>query len=94
MSILKTITRDNKNVILNVRRASVVLMQETNLSYTFDAAGRLVGAFCDGKNFRRSLDNQILEKASGATPGLSARLRRMLNADESVIVETLEQVNS
>ena len=87
MSILKTITRDNKNVILNVRRASVVLMQETNLSYTFDAAGRLVGAFRGGKNFRRSLDNQILEKAGGATPGLSARLRRMLNADE---IEHLE----
>lgn len=88
MSILKSITRDGQRIIFNVRRESVVLMQNENESYTFDVAGRLVGIFRDGKNYRRSLDNQMLEKASGAGRGLSGRLRRMLAADEIATLET------
>ncbi len=88
MSIFKTILRDGHTLTLNVRRESVVLMQDTNLSFTFDAGGRMVSAFRGGKNFRRSLDNQILEKASGSEPGLSARMRRMLDAGE---IEKLEK---
>ena len=87
MSVIRALTKDGQRIILNVRQESVVLMQNENESYTFDAAGRLVGIFRDGKNYRRSLDNQILEKASGAERGLSGRLRRMLAADE---IETLE----
>jgi radical SAM superfamily enzyme YgiQ (UPF0313 family) len=87
MSILRTTTTDGQRVILNVRRESIVLMQNENESYTFDAAGRLVGIFRDGKNYRRSLDNQMLEKASGGERGLSGRVRRMLPPDE---IETLE----
>lgn len=78
MGILKQTTTDGQRLTINVRRESTVLMQNENLSFTFDAQGRLIGVFRDGKNYRRSLDNQVLEKASGATPGLGARLRRML----------------
>lgn len=87
MSVFRTGTTDGQRIILNVRRESIVLMQNENESYTFDAAGRLVGIFRDGKNYRRSLDNEMLEKAGGGVPGLSGRLRRMLAADE---IETLE----
>jgi radical SAM superfamily enzyme YgiQ (UPF0313 family) len=87
MGILKSVTPDGRQMILNVRRESIVMMEDSVLSYTFDRAGRLVGAFLENKNYRRSLDNQILEKASGAQPGLAGRLRRMLPPRE---VEALE----
>jgi hypothetical protein len=88
MGILQAVATDGKQLTLNVRPESTVIMQENDLSYTFDAAGRLVGAFLDGKNYRRSLDNEILEKQSGPRPGLSGRLRRMLRGDEVRELET------
>lgn len=88
MPILQTTTRDGQRLTLNVRRESTVAMENDNRSYTFDYEGRLVGAFRDGRNYRRSLDNRILEKQSGPRPGLSGRLRRMLNPDEVRALET------
>lgn len=88
MSILRQTTTDGARLILNVRRESVVIMENETRSYTFDAAGRLIGAYLDGKNYRRSLDNQVLEKQSGARKGLSGRLRRMLTRDEVQEFET------
>jgi len=46
-------------------------------SYSFDRAGRLIGAFVSGRNYRRGLDNRVLEKWSGPD-GL--RQRRWLDA--------------
>lgn len=81
-------TNDRQTVKLNVRAESTVMMQGTDLSYTFDAAGRLVGAFREGRNYRRSLPNRVLEKQSGPRPGLSGRLRRFLPPTEVAALET------
>lgn len=35
-------------------------------SYSFDLAGRLIGGFVDGFNYRRALDGRVLRKWSGA----------------------------
>lgn len=88
MGILKRVTRDGQRIIFNARNESSALMQNENESYTFDAAGRLVGVFYDEKNYRRSLDNQILEKARGAAHTLRSRQRRMLTTDEIQALET------
>lgn len=48
-------------------------------NYTFDRAGRLVGAFAGGYNYRRGLDNRMLQKQEGATPGLPYRRREWLD---------------
>lgn len=82
MSILKFQTTAGKHITLNAREESTVLMQEHNLAYSFDYSGRLLGAFRDGRNYRRSIANQILEKQSGTRGGLSGRVRRMLSQDE------------
>ena len=80
-------TAVGKRLTINVRRESIVIMENDETSFTFDYEGRLIGAFLDGRNYRRSLANQILEKQSGLRPGLSSRLRRMLAREE---VERLE----
>jgi radical SAM superfamily enzyme YgiQ (UPF0313 family) len=56
-----------------------LLVGEEEPSYSFDRAGRLFGAFVGGRNYRRSLDNRVLEKwrADGG------RQRRWLPADQA-----------
>lgn len=88
MAILQFHAADGKQLTINARRESTVIMQASNTSYTFDYAGRLIGAFRDGRNYRRSFANEILEKQSGPRPGLSGRLRRMLAPDEVRALET------
>lgn len=73
---------DARPLIVNVRRESVVLMEGADREYTFDRAGRLVGVFRAGRRYRRSLQNEVLEKQSGPRRGVSSRLRRMLDAAE------------
>ena len=82
MPIVHLKTAVGKRLTINVRRESIVIMENDETSFTFDYEGRLIGAFLDGRNYRRSLANQILEKQSGLRPGLSSRLRRMLAREE------------
>src|SRR5512133_2986814 len=49
-------------------------------SYSFDLAGRLIGAFVEGKNYRRGLDNRVLQKWPGPD---GARQRRWLPPEEA-----------
>ena len=49
-------------------------------SYSFDLAGRLIGAFAGGVNYRRGLDNRVLSKWRGAD---GVRQRRWLEPEEA-----------
>ena len=49
-------------------------------SYSFDLAGRLIGAFAGGVNYRRGLDNRVLSKWRGAD---GVRQRRWLESEEA-----------
>ena len=49
-------------------------------SYSFDLAGRLIGVFVGGVNYRRGLDNRVLSKWAG--PG-GIRQRRWLTPAEA-----------
>ncbi len=49
-------------------------------SYSFDLAGRLIGAFVAGKNYRRGLDNRVMLKCRGPD---GARQRRWLTDEEA-----------
>ncbi|MCC7352683.1 MAG: radical SAM protein [Anaerolineae bacterium] len=39
-----------------------ILLDEGETSYTYDAAGRLIGAFVGRRNYQRGLDNRVLQK--------------------------------
>ncbi|MCS7061438.1 MAG: radical SAM protein [Anaerolineae bacterium] len=80
-------------ITLSVRRESLTIFQDDRagqgvMAFTFDAAGRLVSAFLDGKTYRRSLANDVLEKSAGPQAGLAWRARRLLERHE---VQQLEQ---
>ncbi len=83
MPIVELLTADNHKLLINVRRESTTLLVDDKLSLSYDREGRLIGAWQDGRNYRRSLDNRVLEKQEGTQPGLAHRVRRELPADEA-----------
>jgi hypothetical protein len=42
-----------------------LLLREKQWSYSFDLAGRLIGGFVRGENYRRSFDGRVLRKRAG-----------------------------
>ncbi len=78
MPIVEFITPDKQRLIVNARREAITIMVNDDLTLSFDHEGRMVGAWMDERNYRRSLDNRIIEKQSGPQPGLSYRVRREL----------------
>jgi len=68
-------------VTLRLRPTAInLLVGDAEPSYSFDLAGRLIGAYAGGLNYRRSLDNRVLAKWSGPD---GTRQRRWLAADEA-----------
>lgn len=68
-------------VTLRLRPTAInLLVGDAEPSYSFDLAGRLIGAYVGGLNYRRSLDNRVLSKWSGPD---GVRRRRWLAADEA-----------
>lgn len=88
MTIVRLPLATGKMALINGRPESTTLMLDAQTMFTFDAAGRLHGAFVQGSTLRRSLANAILEKRPGPRAGLSSRLRRFLTPAE---VQALEQ---
>lgn len=70
-----------QRILVNVRPSFYSLTIDISTVYNFDGRGRLLGAYRDGHNYLRSLDNRILEKW-GAGHGLARRSRRELSDDE------------
>ncbi len=87
MSIFQTLLANGKRITINVRRESTVVMEENDTTFTFDYEGRLIGAYLDGRNYRRSLGNQVLEKSNGTAPGLASRVRQYLDKQQIQLLE-------
>ncbi len=67
-------------VSVRIRREAInLLVGDEAPSYSFDLAGRLIGAFVEGVNYRRGLDNRVLRKWREAD---GVRRRRWLHPDE------------
>ncbi len=103
MSIFQATLSNGKRITINVRRESTVVMEENDTTFTFDYEGRLIGAYLDGRNYRRSLANLVLEKSNGAMPGLAHRVRQYLDKQKVQLLEIrayefahalAEQINS
>lgn len=63
-----------------------LLLDGEQPSFTFDPLGRLHGAFYEGRNYRRSLDNRVLAKWTATSGGQKQRQRRWLDAVEAQAV--------
>ncbi|MFQ6113078.1 MAG: hypothetical protein ACE5NG_03195 [bacterium] len=69
-------------VFVNLKRQAISVSINTFTVYTFDLLGRLVTAFRSGHTFRRSLDNQVMEKWSVSVKGQKKRVRLWLNLNK------------
>ncbi len=68
-------------VTVRIRREAInLLVGDEAPSYSFDLAGRLIGAFVGGVNYRRGLDNRVLRKWREAD---GVRQRRWLTGEEA-----------
>ncbi len=83
MPIVEFVTLGGRRLLINSRREATSILVNNELALNFDREGRLTGAWIDGRNYRRSLDNRIVEKQGGPRGGLSYRLRRELDSDEA-----------
>lgn len=71
-------------VMARIRPLAInLLVGDEAPSYSFDLAGRLIGAFVGGVNYRRGLDNRVLSKWAGLD---GARQRRWLDAAEAEVL--------
>lgn len=85
-----TILPDGRRASLLARSSAInLLLNDEAPSFTFDLAGRLHGAFYEGRNYRRSLDNRVLAKWSVGEPGHGLHQRHWLaTADARALVQT------
>lgn len=78
---------DGRQASLLVRPNAInLLLDGEQPSFTFDPLGRLHGAFYQGRNYRRSLDNRVLVKWTETNGGVRQRRRRWLEAAEAQAV--------
>lgn len=70
-------------VLFHEKPESLSLTVEGTTVLTYDRAGRPYAAFLEGRNYRRGLDNRVLEKWSEVGAGRKVRRRRWLTAEET-----------
>lgn len=75
-----------KQILINTRRVSITVGLDETTLFTYDRRGRLIGAFADGKNYRRGLDNRVLVKWSEGRPPRRRR-RELVGGEKAVFLE-------
>jgi len=84
MSLLKfSLPEQGDEVLVSLKRHSLTMTVNRFTIVTFDRAGRWLGAFLDGKNYKRGIDNRVMEKwAQKSAEGFKVRYRRDLVGDD------------
>jgi hypothetical protein len=83
MPIVEFETSTGQHLLINARREATSILVDQKLTLNYDREGRLYSAWIEGRNYRRGLDNRVLEKQEGPHPGLSYRVRRELGPQEA-----------
>jgi radical SAM superfamily enzyme YgiQ (UPF0313 family) len=74
--------RDEQAVTINPKRDSLTLTVNQLSIVTFDRTGRWLGAFLDGRNYKRGADDRVMEKWAEHENGFKIRRRRDLTGKE------------
>ncbi len=69
-------------VLLKAKTHAFTVSIEMKQIYSFDKKGRLIGGYVDGINYKRGLDNSVLQKWSSRENGERVRQRRKLTDPE------------
>lgn len=83
MPIVEFSTGEGRHLLVNAHTLGTSVLVDDALALNYDREGRLTGAWMNGRNYLRTLDNRIIEKQEGPQPGLSYRLRRELDNSEA-----------
>jgi len=83
MPIVEFMTPAGCRLLINARPEATSVLVNNSLALNYDREGRMTGAWIEGRNYRRSLDNRVIEKQEGPQPGLSYRVRRELAPTEA-----------
>lgn len=70
------------HILLNLKSFSFSVAINKLNSITFDLEGRMLGAFLDGINYRRGLDNRVLKKWSAYKNNRRRRFRKIISTEE------------
>jgi len=86
-------------VLLKAKPHALSISIDTMTSYSFDRKGRLIGAYVDGINYKRGLDNSLLRKWSTYGGPGPHRHRHKLDDGERreffhEMTETLEEIHA
>ena len=76
-----TLKASQDAVLVTLRPSSFSVAINVSTIYNFDGEGRMLGAYVDGRNYLRGLDNRVLVKW-GAGHGLARRSRHDLSETE------------
>ncbi len=88
-----SIPERDAQIVINPKRDALTLTVNRLTIVTFDRTGRWIGAFLDGKNYKRGADNRAMEKWAEVDGGLKIRRRRDLSgAEQGTLVERLYQL--
>jgi len=73
-------------ITINPKRDSLTLTVNQLNIVTFDRTGRWLGAFLDGKNYKRGADDRVMEKWAEYENGFKMRRRRDLTESEKQVL--------
>ena len=73
---------NDTHILLNLKSFSFSVAINKLNSITFDLEGRMLGAFINGMNYRRGLDNRVLKKWSAYKYRSRRRFRKIIAAKE------------
>ena len=74
-----------QQVLINLKEHSICIsFGSSNPLYYFDKAGRLIGAYVAGRNFKRSLDDRLHQQWGVWQDGVRRRRRRIISGNEKV----------
>ncbi|MBD3275059.1 MAG: radical SAM protein [Candidatus Marinimicrobia bacterium] len=73
---------DDAHILLNLKSFSFSIAINKLNSITFDLEGRMLGAFLNGRNYRRGLDNRVLKKWSAYENKRRRRFREIISVKE------------
>ncbi len=68
-------------LLFSIKPAAITISEDYHTTYTFDREGRLIGAFVDGVNYHRSLDNKVMKKYRSQSH--SERIRVLLSSRQA-----------
>lgn len=85
---------DGGQLLFSIKPSSITISEDYHTTYTFDREGRLIGAFVDGMNYHRSLDNKVMKKYRSQSHGERVRVLLSSRQTRTFFEQTFERMQA